>query len=334
MKIGLVVTTIQAPNAVMQALAAQAISRQAPFVVIGDRKSPPVYELPGADYYSLERQHQSFPEFSQALPVGHYARKNLGYLLALRAGCDWLLETDDDNHPLDDFFQLASGAPLNCRRLGGPPRWLNAYRYFGAGTDVWPRGYPLEQLALDRDGPPPSERWQPEQPALIQGLADDNPDVDAVFRLTRPLPVNFDRRAAPVSLDAGLWCPFNSQNTAFRRDLAALCYLPSYCSFRMTDIWRSFVAQRCLWAAGQRLVFTAPTVRQERNEHNLLRDFADEVPGYLNNERIRQCLDACTLSGDPAADLRRCYCALVELGVIPDQELALVDAWLGELGKV
>ena len=117
MKIGLVVTTIQAPNPVMRSLAEQAGRNQAPFIVIGDRKSPPTYELPGADYYGLERQHQTFPEFSQALPIGHYSRKNLGYLLALRAGCEWLLETDDDNYPLDNFFQIAT-PELTCRRWG------------------------------------------------------------------------------------------------------------------------------------------------------------------------------------------------------------------------
>lgn len=332
MTTGLVVTTIQAPNAVMASLAEQAGRHGAPFIVIGDRKSPPLYELAGADYYGLERQHETFPEFSRALPVGHYARKNLGYLLALREGCDWLLETDDDNYPLDNFFALPA-REMNCRRLSSSQPWLNAYDWFGASAEVWPRGYPLEQLGPDREHKA-SERWQLERPALIQGLADENPDVDAVFRLTRPLPVHFDKRAAPVSLDAGLWCPFNSQNTAFRRDIAALAYLPSYCSFRMTDIWRSFVAQRCLWALGQRLVFTAPSVRQERNEHNLLRDFADEVSGYLNNERIRQTLDACPLEGEPAGDLRRCYRALVALGVIPEKELALVDAWLDELAKL
>lgn len=333
MKIGLVVTTIQAPNAVMRSLAEHAGRHGAPFVVIGDRKSPPTYKLPGADYYGLERQHQTFPGFSQALPVGHYARKNLGYLLALREGCDWLLETDDDNHPLDNFFQIVT-PELSCRRLGGEPRWLNAYRYFGPSAEVWPRGYPLEGLGEDREAGIAESRWQLEKPLLIQGLADDNPDVDAVFRLTRPLPITFDRQAAPISLDAGLWCPFNSQNTAIHRDVAALCYLPSYVSFRMTDIWRSFVAQRCLWAMGQRLVFTAPSVSQERNEHNLLRDFADEVSGYLNNEKIRRSLDACTLKGEPAADLRTCYEALIALGVVPEKELALVDAWLDELAKI
>ena len=53
-----------------------------------------------------------------------------------------------------------------------------------------------------------------------------------------------------------------------------LLYLPAYCSFRMTDIWRSFVAQRIAWENGWRLLFHGPTMEQERNVHDLMKDFA------------------------------------------------------------
>ena len=46
----------------------------------------------------------------------------------------------------------------------------------------------------------------------------------------------------------------------------------------MTDIWRSFVAQRIAWANGWAILFHEPTVWQDRNEHNLMRDFRDESP--------------------------------------------------------
>ena len=59
----------------------------------------------------------------------------------------------------------------------------------------------------------------------------------------------------------------------------------------MTDIWRSFVAQRCLWALGGAVTFHGPEVVQRRNVHNLMKDFEDEVPGYLANDRIVQLLE-------------------------------------------
>lgn len=329
--IALVVTTIQGPNTVMRELAEAAQKVNAPFFVIGDRKSPPgPYQLQGAEYFSLETQHQRFGAFSRQLPEGHYVRKNLGYLAALDSGARWIVETDDDNYPLADFF-VSPPARLSVRRWEGRG-WLNVYDHFGPTAPIWPRGLPLDQVLQ----PPQSVSAQAvaeEEPLLVQGLADDNPDVDAIFRLTRTLPVNFDSTAKPLALGEGQWCPFNSQDTWFRRDIAALLYLPTNCSFRMTDIWRSFVAQRCLWAMGKSLIFIAPTVRQERNEHNLMRDFADEVPGYLKNEAIRRCLENCELQGLPAADLLRCYEALVQAAIFPAEELSLVRSWVGEVAR-
>ena len=80
----------------------------------------------------------------------------------------------------------------------------------------------------------------------------------------------------------------------------------------MTDIWRSLVAQHCLWEMEEGVVFHSATVFQERNEHDLLRDFADEVPGYLLNDRIRRELEDCNLDKqDLAGSLSKCYESLV-----------------------
>lgn len=78
---------------------------------------------------------------------------------------------------------------------------------------------------------------------IQQGLADNNPDVDAIYRLILPFPTIF-RKGRKVALGNNSWSPFNSQNTTWWKKAFPLLYLPSYCSFRMTDIWRSFVAQR------------------------------------------------------------------------------------------
>jgi hypothetical protein len=102
----------------------------------------------------------------------------------------------------------------------------------------------------------------------------------------------------------------------------------------MTDIWRSFVAQRCLWELGHGLVFHAPEVVQERNPHDLLRDLADEVPGYLGNERLTQKLESLALQPGPGAvagNLVRCYEGLVAGGFLPGDELPLVWAWVDDL---
>lgn len=67
-------------------------------------------------------------------------------------------------------------------------------------------------------------------------------------------------------------------------------YLPCHVSFRMTDIWRSFIVQLMLWKNNTNLLFTSPSVYQERNEHNLQKDFEQEIIGYRSNEYIGKLL--------------------------------------------
>jgi hypothetical protein len=102
----------------------------------------------------------------------------------------------------------------------------------------------------------------------------------------------------------------------------------------MTDIWRSFIAQRIAWANNWGVLFHEPTVWQERNEHNLMHNFRDEVPGYLYNREICVALENLSLqTGVERIDdnLRLCYGKLVSLGIMDPKELALLEAWLEDL---
>jgi hypothetical protein len=140
-----------------------------------------------------------------------------------------------------------------------------------------------------------------------------------------------------VALGEGAWSPFNSQSTAWFPKAYPLLYLPSYCSFRMTDIWRSFVAQRIAWENGWSVLYSSPDVVQDRNEHSLMRDFADEVPGYLHNRTIGDRLQALKLTAGPeniADNLLRCYEELVRLAVVDAKELPLVKAWAQDIAEL
>lgn len=325
----IVVTSIAAPNDCLRKIAAGSSEQKIKFYVIGDAASPGDFSLPGCDFYSLERQYSLGFRFTELCPIRHYARKNIGYLAAIRDGCEQIVETDDDNYPLSGFWnsrERFQTAPLVDR--GG---WLNVYASFSS-EKIWPRGLPLDAI-LDA---PPDEPGLPlariDAP-IQQGLADDNPDVDAIYRLILPLPVKF-RDGFRIALGPGTWCPFNSQNTTWWRDAFPLLYLPAYCSFRMTDIWRSFVAQRIAWENGWRLLFESPTMRQERNLHNLMRDFADEVPGYLGNRRICEKLESLPLSAGMSAirdNMRICYEMLVREAYLKAEEMPLLEAWLADL---
>src|SRR5690606_6299766 len=82
----LVITSIAGPNPVLKAFAKGCQRHGIGFILIGDVPSPSDFELPGCDFWSLERQRTMPFELAQLLPERHYGRKNLGYLQAMANG--------------------------------------------------------------------------------------------------------------------------------------------------------------------------------------------------------------------------------------------------------
>ncbi len=329
-----VLTTIRPPTDSVRRLSDRLAAAGGRLVVAGDLKGPASYDLPGAVFLHLQAQVRGPFHLARVLPTGHYSRKNIAYLEAMRHGAACIYETDDDNAPLPGWkarAETVAGARRLAGAEGAPPHWVNVYRHFTADPQIWPRGFPLERLtdAVPACVPEPLSVCAPVQ----QGLVNGSPDVDAVWRLTQDRPFDFETRA-PLWLGPGQWCPFNTQSTWWWPAAYPLLYVPSHCSFRMCDIWKSFVAQRCLWALGAGVVFHAPEVRQDRNPHDLRRDFEEELPGYLHNTRIAAILSALDLApgAEAVADnLLACYAALAEARILPAGERPLVEAWLSDL---
>lgn len=320
-----IVTSIQAPTASLSKLARRTATAGMRLIVIGDRKSPDRFELDGADFYSIAEQLNLDLELARRLPENHYARKNVGYVLAIRAGVTGVFDTDDDNAPLDTWH-VRDEAVDAC---DVPARgWVNAYSYF-TSAHIWPRGLPLDRVKAARTSGDRRASIVANAP-VQQGLVNGSPDVDAIWRLVMDREFAFDAGES-IRLGPGAWCPFNSQSTWWFPTAYPLLYLPSHVSFRMTDIWRSFVAQRCLWASGHGVVFHGAESFQNRNTHDLLRDFEQEVPGYLGNKRLCDTLEGLALSTSATAtrdNLVRCYEALVAARFLPKDEMPLVEAWL------
>lgn len=332
-----VVTTIQSPTVCIDGLMTKLRAEQAPLLVIGDRKGPKVFEAEGAYFVSIEDQRSLPFDLVRLLPEGHYGRKNLGYLLAFQAGASHIYETDDDNAPEENWCdrQRSVEAVAVAPSMG----WLNAYASFSDEL-IWPRGFPLE-LAKSK-----ATHWSPNgmqaervDAPIQQGLANGAPDVDAVWRLILDREVRFNRGPS-LLLPRDTWCPFNSQSTWWWPDAYALMYLPSFCSFRMTDIWRSFVAQRCLWELDglqKGIVFHEAEVVQLRNAHRLIKDFEDEVVGYLHNDEMMKALQAVPLEQGFDAigrNMLACYEVLVERKWIGETELPLLRAWLADIRRL
>ncbi len=319
-------TTIQGPTPCTRDLARTLEDSGVPLLVVGDAKGPTTYPLAGAELLDLEAQGRSGFALAARLPTNHYARKNLGYLELMHRGARTIFETDDDNRPAPSWSPRT--LDVAARAVRAQP-WVNVYALY-TDTYIWPRGHPLDAL---RDATPV---WQGEattrRAPIQQSLVDGAADVDAVWRLVFGGDLTF-RRGESAWLPAGSYCPFNSQSTWWWPEALPLMYLPATCSFRATDIWRGFIAQRCLWAFGSEygLVFHPPEMIQERNEHDLLRDLRDEQELYLEGARMARRLDALPLlpgAGEAPANLRACYAAFIEEEIFDTVEADLLEAWL------
>jgi hypothetical protein len=327
-----IITTVQEPTRSVLHLVRCLSRAGGTLVAVGDRKGPAEFDVEGCRFFPLEAQLQLDFELARKLPIGHYTRKNLGYLIAIQQGARCIYETDDDNAPMREWCPRSEIVQASSI---GRNDWINVYSYFTGGR-IWPRGFPLERLkaAFSRQPMNPTAPISAASP-IQQGLVNNSPDVDAIWRLVLDEPFDFEL-APSVRLTPGSWCPFNSQSTWWWPVAYPLLYLPSQCSFRMTDIWRSFVAQRCLWELGLGVVFHAPEVVQERNQHNLLRDFLDEIPGYTRNAEMVPILEGLRLEkGQDAvlSNLLACYRALAGAGFFPEYELTLVSAWINDIQR-
>lgn len=296
-------------------------------IVVGDAKSVPIESSPGLTYLSLDDQRGLGFAYTALCPEKHYSRKNIGYLYALREGAEAIYDTDDDNLPLAEWKEPEHEDVLSCSSESG---FANVYRHFG-DTFCWPRGFPLDGLHDDSMRVTPSDG--PIDVGVWQSLADEDPDVDAIFRMVFPGPVSF-RKEKPLALAAGTYCPFNSQATFWRRDAAPFLYLPSTVSFRFTDILRGYVAQRLLWEQGRRVGFASPLVRQDRNAHDLMSDFESEVPCQLQVRPLARMLQGMVLGPDMFANMRSAYASLLEAGIVQRGEIAACEAWLSDAESI
>jgi hypothetical protein len=327
----LVVTSISEPTPILKALAEGAEKAGWPFYLIGDEKSPHTVLM--SEFRSLIEQQALSLQTAHALPLNNYSRKNIGYLLAMRDGAEVIVETDDDNRPLEDFWrEHPRVSPVECVDLNG--EWFNVLTEFYRLGSAWPRGFPLDLVHADTS--PVHAAAKCRSTPILQGLIAGEPDVDAIFRLIADYPKGLNPNLNIALLNS--WCPFNSQNTTWFREAFPLMYIPSFCknAYRMDDIWRSFIAQRIAFENGWGILWGGVTVVQERNLHDLMKDFEQEIPGYLYNRKIVEMLKGLPIApGTDAKTLLRnmdlCYLAMIEAGYIESRELGVLQAWYDDV---
>ncbi len=316
MKTTIITTTIYVPQA-LEKYGQNAKfygHRDLSFVVIGDRKTPAgtraFCERISANYYPCEYlsiadqeecYRDKYPALWKHLPFNSIQRRNFGLLKAWEDGADIIITVDDDNWMLNhDFVALHGivGQAPELPAVESSSGWFNVCSVLeeAHGTPFYHRGFPR------------GERWKEAQNfvatapirrrvAVNAGLWLDDPDIDAMTRLERPIVVKGVRPGYErFVLQPGTWCPFNSQNTALLRE-AIPAYFVSPCVGRYDDIWPSYMVVRIAQHLGDVIAYGQPLLRQKRNEHVLWKDLDNERIGMLLTDEYCAALREVTLTG-------------------------------------
>ena len=334
MKTAIVTTTIRVPK-VLENYAENLSTHgheDVEFVVIGDLKSPPetgewLAELSGRTnltihWWDADRQREwlrDLPDLDRLLPWNSVQRRNLAYIQAVMGGADRVITIDDDNWTTEDDFiggheVVGTEGPLPV--VASSKGWFNTSSLLVTEPrkPLYHRGFPT---CLRQPEEELTYSTQEGRVVVNAGFWLDVPDADAMCHVDSPVSVvgyreGFDGR---VGIARGTNMVFNSQNTAFHRDLLPAMYLmpmggrcgPLEVS-RYDDIWMSIFVKVIADHLGDLVVVGRPLVRQLRNDHDLIQDMLVEIPAQRITNRMVETLKRVQLSG---SDYASCYLELV-----------------------
>lgn len=314
-----------------------------PFFITGDRKSPHeklkqlAKDLGNVHYYDVEDQKKLGYKSSEIIGWNTIRRRNIALLEALRYGADKIVTLDDDNIPLSSsYFQdfnilLSQGFDgLMASTLKG---WFNVGDYFS--PKIYHRGFPLEYRQMERE-----VQFIPvvdKKIGVAAGLWFGDPDIDAMDRITnQPIVHQISQILHEgVVVEEGIFSPFDSQNTAFVRQLAPLMMMLEV--GRYDDIWASYLTQRVMHEKGFHVHYGPPFVWQERNRQNLLGNLEAEIFGMKHTPRFCEELRRVELDkGSVIDNLQTIYGELAQHGkdYLPEAMLKQFDPWLEDLEQV
>lgn len=309
-------------------------------IVVGDNKTPQDWKHDKCTYYSISDQKKSEFKISCQLPENHYTRKNLAYLFAIKFGASRIIDTDDDNFPdisqweylLKSEFEIFEHTP--SEKIS----FKNIYSYF-SNSDIpfWPRGFPLNFINLNESNINLTDitNTHTKEVGLWQCMVDGDPDIDAIHRLVFKSTPTFKKNGS-ILMGKDIFCAFNSQNTLWLdSNLFPLLYLPSTVSFRFTDILRGYIAQSVINVSSKNWGFFHATSYQERNDHNLMKDFRSEISMYSNMEEIFQVIyESCKSTNSIDDNLINCYSSLCKNNFVKNEELKILNSWMIDLNSL
>lgn len=272
-------------------------------VIVGDESMDTDFHISGGDsvvYLDAKEQARLDGVFAahralvDLLPWRHFGRKNVGYLYAIMHGAELVWDFDDDNFlktGLEPVVPKEGIVDVIPQEKDGCPSF-NPLQFMGGDmtgiTPMWPRGYPLDKIKTTCSVSFVAGT-KPERIAIFQSLADHEPDVDGIYRVTRLTPYNFTsrRHVQTLKIPSGqVMSPYNAQATLVTKDALWSLLLPVTVHGRVSDIWRGYFSQRLFWDLDLSVAFTPPIVNQFRNAHNPLADMQAELDLYFKTPEL------------------------------------------------
>merc|ERR1712223_507913 len=114
--------------------------------------------------------------------------------------------------------------------------------------------------------------------------------------------------------------------------------LPITVDGRVSDIWRSYIANKLMGPTGYQLAFTSAIVTQYRNPHSYSKDFYNELDLYNSANKLIELLAEIEIgkeikSGDETLDQAylRVYKDVIRKDLLGHEDLALSKAWINDL---
>lgn len=247
------------------------------------------------------------------IPFNSDNRRNIGYLMSLEHGADFVVSIDDDNYCTDgaDSFGEHSIVLKDMVKSNvvhdESGDWFNicSMLEFDLGKSTYPRGFPY--FARHKDGPTKVEEGAVSI-HMNAGLWLGDPDVDGITWLVNPMKGRSFKGSSFV-LGKHAWSPINSQNTSMRRSV-----VPSYYFVKMGypmagtsidrygDIFSGYFAQACVRHMNAAIRVGTPLTDHRRNSHNYMNDASNEWGCILVLEELLSWLPSLKLDGSNYCD--------------------------------
>lgn len=270
----IVTTTIHLPT---KALKMHAERLGWDLIVVGDVTTPhAAYDDLNCKYLSPSEQEKLYPELSMILGWRTITRRNIGLLYAYQQGYQVVATVDDDNIPFPSWGQnIYVGKTVEIDAYQTTQCVFDPMPIVGF-PDLWHRGFPWELLSK-RDA---QLKGKQQIPVLVQAdLWNGDPDVDAVCRMVHKPEVKI-ADFAPFTSNALM--PFNSQNTFLHRSVIH-AYMMLTGVGRVQDIWGAYLLQQ---SYPNCVIYSPPTVYQQRNEHDMIDDLENELIQYRMTHQL------------------------------------------------